>query len=50
MHHENPYPAIFLAAMGAGLALVGPGAFSIDAWLFGLKKIDIEKLNGSPRR
>ena len=50
VRHENPHPGILLAAMGAGLALVGPGAFSIDAWLFGLKKIDIEKLNASPRR
>jgi len=45
--HENPYPGILVAAMGIGLALVGPGAFSIDAWIFGLKRIDIEKLNGS---
>ena len=50
VRHANPYPSALLAAMGAGLALVGPGAVSIDAWIFGLKKIDIEKLNGSPRR
>jgi hypothetical protein len=28
--------------MGAALALVGPGALSMDAWLFGWKRIDIE--------
>jgi hypothetical protein len=31
------------AAIGAGLALVGPGAWSLDAWLFGWKRIDIER-------
>jgi putative oxidoreductase len=41
IRHENPYPGILLAAMGAALALVGPGALSIDAWLFGWKRIDI---------
>jgi len=41
LHHENPYPGILLAAMGAALALVGPGALSLDAWLFGWKRIDI---------
>ena len=41
LRHENPYPGILLAAMGAALALVGPGALSIDAWLFGWKRIDI---------
>ena len=48
VHQGNPSPGILLAAMGAGLALVGPGAFSIDAWIFGLKKIDIEKLDRPP--
>jgi uncharacterized membrane protein YphA (DoxX/SURF4 family) len=41
LRHENPYPGILLAAMGAALALVGPGALSIDARLFGWKRIDI---------
>jgi uncharacterized membrane protein YphA (DoxX/SURF4 family) len=47
---ENTGLGILLSAMGIGLALVGPGAISLDAWIFGLKKIDIEKLNGPPRR
>jgi hypothetical protein len=42
--HDTLCPAILLASMGAGIALVGPGALSIDAWLFGLKRIDIGKL------
>jgi uncharacterized membrane protein YphA (DoxX/SURF4 family) len=36
-------PVLLSAAIGAGLALVGPGAFSLDARLFGWKKIDIER-------
>jgi uncharacterized membrane protein YphA (DoxX/SURF4 family) len=50
VNHKSLYPGILLAAMGAGVAFVGPGAVSLDAWLFGLKKIDIEKLNGPHRR
>lgn len=47
--HEGVFGAILLASMGAGLAFVGPGALSVDAWLFGLKRIDIEKLEKPPR-
>ena len=43
IRHDNPYPAILLATMGAALAFVGPGALSLDAWLFGWKKIDLER-------
>jgi len=33
----NPGTAILLATLGATLAMIGPGAFSIDARLFGRK-------------
>lgn len=49
IRHGNLSSNILLAAMGAALALVGPGALSVDAWIFGLKRIDIDKLNGSSR-
>ena len=37
----DPWIHILLAALGAGLALLGPGAWSVDARLFGWKRIDI---------
>jgi uncharacterized membrane protein YphA (DoxX/SURF4 family) len=39
----DPWANILLAAIGAALALVGPGAWSIDARLFGWKRIDIRE-------
>lgn len=43
IQHYYPYPEILLAAMGAALVLVGPGAVSLDAWLFGWKRIDLDE-------
>ena len=37
----DPWIPIMLAALGATLAMIGPGAWSIDARLFGRKHIDI---------
>jgi putative oxidoreductase len=48
--HQGLYSAILLACMGAGVAFIGPGALSIDAWLFGLKRIDIDKLEAPSGR
>jgi putative oxidoreductase len=38
---EDPMASVLLATIGATLALVGPGAWSVDARLFGWKRIDV---------
>jgi putative oxidoreductase len=40
-HSGDPWIAIIQAVLGAVLAMVGPGAWSIDARLFGRKRIDM---------
>jgi putative oxidoreductase len=40
-HPHDPWSYILLAALGAALAMLGPGAWSVDARLFGWKRIDI---------
>ena len=37
----DPIAGILLATIGAALALIGPGAWSIDARVFGWKRIDV---------
>ena len=39
----DPLPDILIASIGAALALVGPGAWSVDSRLFGWKRIDLAK-------
>ena len=38
-HSGAPWPAVVLAILGASLAMIGPGAWSVDARLFGRKHI-----------
>jgi uncharacterized membrane protein YphA (DoxX/SURF4 family) len=37
----DPFVPLILATLGATLAMVGPGAWSVDARLFGRKRIEI---------
>jgi len=37
----DPWPNIMLGTLGAALALLGPGGWSVDAYLFGWKRIDL---------
>ncbi len=39
----DPLANILMVGIGAALALVGPGAWSVDARLFGWKRIDLGK-------
>lgn len=42
LHPANSPTHILLATVGLSLALLGPGAWSIDARIFGRKRIDIK--------
>jgi hypothetical protein len=37
----DPWVYLLLGTLGAALALLGPGGWSVDAYLFGWKRIDL---------
>jgi len=41
----HPWRWIMLATLGAALALIGPGAWSMDARLFGWRRLEIRDRN-----
>jgi putative oxidoreductase len=42
-HASDPWMHVRLGALGAALAMLGPGAWSVDARLFGRKRIEISR-------
>ena len=40
-HPHDPWGFILLGTLGAALAMLGPGTWSVDARLFGWKRIDL---------
>jgi uncharacterized membrane protein YphA (DoxX/SURF4 family) len=42
-HSGDPWVAVIQAVLGAALAMVGPGAWSIDARLFGRKHVNFRE-------
>jgi hypothetical protein len=42
----DPWANALLFAIGISLAMIGPGAWSLDGWLFGWKRIDVGKGKG----
>ena len=41
LHVQSPWAYVLMGILGAGLALLGPGAWSVDARIFGWKRIRI---------
>ena len=41
VHTADLWTCVFLGTLGAALALLGPGAWSVDARLFGWKRVEL---------
>ena len=42
-HNGDPWVSVLLASLGVAFALLGPGTWSVDARLFGWKRIEIRR-------
>ena len=46
---EHTWLHVFLAVLSMSVAMLGPGAWSIDSCLFGRKRLDIDWTRGTKR-
>lgn len=46
VQREDRWIHVFLGVIAASVAMIGPGAWSIDARLFGRKRFDIDRTKG----
>jgi len=47
-HTDDPWANLLLAALGLALTLLGPGAWSVDARLFGWRRIEVRHRQSRP--
>ena len=43
----NPWMCVWLAALGISIAMIGPGAWSVDARLYGWRRLEIPERKNS---
>lgn len=46
--HDPAVPALYLVVVSAAVALLGPGAISVDARLFGMREIVLSRKHQAP--
>jgi hypothetical protein len=50
LRRGDPLTDLLIGSMGAALALVGPGTWSIDAYLFGWRRVELRDRNSTLKR
>jgi len=50
LHRADPLASVLVATVGVALALLGPGAWSIDGYLFGWRRVDLKDRGSNPKR